>query len=209
VSLSSITPKFYEACAERAKYVAPDWPAEKLDGISLERRWVCSTNPVVKQLSRATRPALAPALCVLLLVASSQSSTGCARRSEEDSPERTVQDFIDRMQRVHGDVQKSKAAYDLLAAQAQANLKERAQRASAAAGRVVRPEEMLAPSRFYLAFQPRSWSTTQGPGWAVVTAEGESPRERYEIRCVREDEHWKVVVELPELPPIERRTSLP
>lgn len=130
----------------------------------------------------------------------------CAQRSEEDSPERAVQEFIDRMQRVHGDAQRSKAAYDLLAAEARDNLAERAGRASDAVGRVVKPEEMLAPSRFYLSFQPRAWSAEQGPDWAIVTAEGESPRERQQIRCVREGGQWKVVLDLPGLPPVQRRT---
>jgi hypothetical protein len=116
-----------------------------------------------------------------------------------------VQEFIDRMQRVHGDAQKSKAAYDLLASEARAKLEERAERASAAVGRVVKPEEMLAPSRFYLSFQPRTWSSREGPGWAVVTVEGESPREKREIRCLREQAEWKVVLDLPDLPPLERR----
>jgi hypothetical protein len=129
----------------------------------------------------------------------------CARRSDEDSPEYAAREFIDRMQRVHGDVQKARAAYELLAAADQAKLAERAARASAAMGRVVQPEEMLAPSRFYLSFQPRSWSSERGPSWAVVTAEGESPRERHQIRCVREQDRWKVVIDLPELPPVERR----
>lgn len=132
-------------------------------------------------------------------------SSACAQRSEEDSPERVAQEFIDRMQRVHGDPQKSKAAFELLAAGARANLAERAERASAAVGRVVKPEEMLVPSRFYLSFQPRSWSTEQGAGWAVVTVAGESPSEQKQIRCLRENNEWKVVVDLPELPPIERR----
>ena len=109
------------------------------------------------------------------------------------------------MQRVHGDVQKSRAAYELLALEDQAKLTERAARASAAMGRVVQPEEMLAPSRFYLGFQPRSWSAEQGPNWAVVTAEGESPRERKQIRCVRENERWRVLIDLPNLAPIEHR----
>ena len=81
----------------------------------------------------------------------------------------------------------------------------RAERASAAVGRVVRPEEMLAPSRFFLSFQPRVWSSREGPGWAIVTVEGESSRERREIRCLRENGEWKVVLDLPELPPLERR----
>lgn len=130
---------------------------------------------------------------------------GCAQHSDEGSPERAVQEFIDRMQRVHGDVQKSKAAYELLASDARAKLAERAERASSAVGRVVKPEEMLAPSRFYLGFQPRTWSSREGPGWAVVTVEGESARERSEIRCMREQGEWKVVLDLPELPPLEHR----
>jgi hypothetical protein len=135
------------------------------------------------------------------------SLSGCARQASDDTPERAVQEFVDRMQRVHGDSSKSKAAYELLAAPARANLEERAKRASAASGRTVTPAEMLAPSRFFLSFQPRSWNTERGTDWAVVTAEGESPSQRKQIRCVREQGHWKVVLDLPELPPLERRDS--
>jgi hypothetical protein len=133
------------------------------------------------------------------------AALACAQHSDEGSPERVAREFIDRMQRVHGDAQKSKAAYDLLAAEARAKLEERAERASAAVGRVVKPEEMLAPSRFYLSFQPRTWSSREGPDWAVVTVEGESSHERSEIRCLREQGQWKVVLDLPDLPPLERR----
>jgi hypothetical protein len=129
----------------------------------------------------------------------------CAQHAEEGSPERAVQEFIDRMQRVHGDTQKSKAAYDLLASEARLELEERAERASATVGRVVKPEEMLAPSRFYLSFQPRAWSSRKGPGWAVVTVEGESSKEKREIRCLEENGEWKVVLDLPDLPPIQQR----
>jgi hypothetical protein len=132
-------------------------------------------------------------------------SLACAQHAEDGSPERAVQEFVDRMQRVHGDAQKAKAAYDLLATEARAKLEERADRASAALGRVVRPEEMLAPSRFFLSFQPRAWSSREGPGWAIVSVEGESSRERREVRCLREGGEWKIVLELPDLPPIERR----
>jgi len=123
---------------------------------------------------------------------------GCARQASDETPERIVQDFIELMQRVHGDASKSKAAFELLAAPARANLEERAKRASAASGRSVTPEEMLAPSRFYLSFQPRTWTSERGPDWAIVTAEGDSPNQRKQIRCVREQGRWKVVVDLPE-----------
>ena len=132
---------------------------------------------------------------------------GCARQASDETPERAVQEFIERMQRVHGDASKSRAAFELLAAPTRANLEERAKRASAASGRNVAPEEMLAPSRFYLSFEPRTWSTERGSDWAIVTAEGESPSQRKQIRCVREQGRWKVVIELPELPPLERRNS--
>ena len=132
---------------------------------------------------------------------------GCTRQTSDDTPERAVQEFVDRMQRVHGDATKSKAAYELLAAPARANLEERARRASATSGRTVTPEEMLAPSRFFLSFQPRSWNTERGPDWAVVTAEGESASQRKQIRCVQEQGHWKIMIDLPELPALERRDS--
>jgi hypothetical protein len=143
----------------------------------------------------------------LLAALSFSTLQACARQAADDTPERAVQEFNERMQRVHGDTSKSKAAFELLAASARANLEERARRASATSGRNVAPEEMLAPSRVYLSFQPRSWSTERGADWALVTAEGDSANERKQIRCVLEQGRWKVVLELPELPPLERRGS--
>jgi len=156
---------------------------------------------IARSSTRTLERALGSAvLCAGLLL-------GCARQASDETPERIVQDFIELMQRVHGDASKSKAAFELLAAPARANLEERAKRASAASGRSVTPEEMLAPSRFYLSFQPRTWTSERGPDWAIVTAEGDSPNQRKQIRCVREQGRWKVVVDLPELPALERRDS--
>ena len=146
------------------------------------------------------RAALALVACALPL-----GGASCAEGSPGDTPERVVQQVIDRMQQVHGDVDKASAAYELFAADARRNLAERAERASAAAGRVVRPEEMLAPSRFHLGFQPRSWSTRRGARWAIVTVEGKGPRQRREVRLVREEGQWRVVLDLPELPPVQHR----
>ena len=157
-------------------------------------------HPWLRRFAAPRRRRLLPALVLALLL-------GCARQASDETPERAVQEFIDRMQRVHGDPARARDVVELLAASARANLEERARRASATNGRAVAPEEMLAPSRFYLSFQPRSWSSELGADWAIVTAEGDSPDQRKQIRCVREAGKWKIVLDLPELPPLERRAT--
>jgi hypothetical protein len=159
-----------------------------------------ASSPLLQSARRPLRTGLSRLALVLLLA-------GCARQASDETPERAVQELIDRMQRVHGDPARARDVYELLAAPARANLDERARRASASNGRAVAPEEMLAPSRFYLSFQPRSWTSERGEDWAIVTAEGDSPEQRKQIRCVRESGKWKVVLDLPELPPLERRET--
>jgi hypothetical protein len=131
---------------------------------------------------------------------------GCDRESPDARPERVVEEFVQRMQRVHGDGKAARAAYDLLWSQAKENLNERAKRASAVAGRKVTAEEMLAPSRFSLVFTPKSYRATIQGDWAVVTATGEVPdMQQRRIQCVRENGLWRVVLELPPLPAIRSR----
>lgn len=146
----------------------------------------------------ARRGAIVGLLSILLALA-------CQRRSDFDSPEQAVRALVDRMQRIHGDPERSLAAFEMLSKTTQDNLRERAQRASAAAGRVVRPEEMIAPSRFFLDFPVVRWSTRRGSDWAIVKVEGDGPDMQREIRCRLENGEWRVVIRLPELPPLKRR----
>ena len=132
--------------------------------------------------------------------------TGCEAEANDSTPERVLQEFMDRMQRVHGDSRAARLAYELLWADARRNLAERAKRASAVAGREIAPEEMIAPSHFSLAYRPKKLSSRIDGDWAEVTVSGESSSASpHIVKCVREDGHWRVVLELPPLPPIQRR----
>jgi len=99
----------------------------------------------------------------------------------------------------------ARAAYELLWGEAKRGLAERAKRAGAVAGRDVAPESMIAPTRFSLSFQPKRYTARIDGDWAVVSITGESPSQYHEVKCVREDGRWRVVLVIPPLPPIQRR----
>jgi hypothetical protein len=151
----------------------------------------------------ARRVALRQALC-LLATPLWATLGGCQEEASDGEPERVVSEFIQRMQRVHGERKAARAAYDLLWSDARRNLAERAKRASDVAGREIAPEEMLPPSRFSLHHKPRHFEMRIDGDWAEVAVTGEDGAVD-RVKCVREDGKWRVVLELPPLPPIERR----
>lgn len=143
-------------------------------------------------------------LAALALSVSLPSLTACDREPVDASPEAVVEEFLVRMHRHHGDPKAARLAYDLLWSEAKNNLAERAKRASALSGRNVAPEEMLVPSRFSLHFKPKKFESKINGEWAVVSISGEE-NQRHDVRCVLEDERWRVVVQVPALPPIQTR----
>jgi hypothetical protein len=143
----------------------------------------------------------------ITLVGLAFSQTGCEAEAKDSTPERVVQEFMDRMQRVHGDRRAARLAYELLWVDARRNLAERAKRASAVAGREIAPEEMIAPSHFSLAYRPKKLSARTDGDWSEVTVSGEANAQPHIVKCVREDGRWRVVLELPLLPPIQRRAD--
>jgi hypothetical protein len=133
-------------------------------------------------------------------------AVACEEDAADSEPDRLVAELIVRLQRVHGDRKAARAAYDLLWSDARRNLAERAKRASDVAGREIAPEEMLPPSRFALHRKPRHYEARIDGDWAEVsiTSDGGAVDR---VKCVREDGKWRVVLELPPLPPIEKRAE--
>jgi hypothetical protein len=135
-------------------------------------------------------------------------ATGACKTEPIDArPDSTVEEFVLRMQRVHGDPKTARPAFDLLWSEAKKNLAERAKRASSVLGRKVAPEEMLAPSRFTLRYTPRRYDARVDGDWAIVTIAGEVADQRHDVKCVREDGSWRVALDLPPLPPIQKRSE--
>lgn len=132
-------------------------------------------------------------------------TAGCSQPRADANPVQVVQTFIERMRAVHGDPTRAQLAVELLWSGARENLEERARRATAAAGQPVSPGEMLVPSVFALSFEPRTFKAEVRGDYATVTVTGRSPNETARVHCVLEDGHWHVIVELPALPPIQRR----
>jgi hypothetical protein len=134
-------------------------------------------------------------------------ASACKSEPIDARPDRTVEEFVLRMQRVHGDPKTARPAFDLLWSEAKKNLAERAKRASSVVGRKVAPEEMLAPSRFTLHYTPRRFDARIEGDWAIVSITGEVADQRHDVKCVREDGSWRVVFDLPPLPPIQKRSE--
>ena len=132
---------------------------------------------------------------------------GCREERRPARPEEVVRQFIQVMQNVHGDPKRGAEAVALLWEPARKNLTERASRATAAVGNEVKPGEMLAPSWFSLQMTPRSFETRVDGSWAEVTVRGQRREDVYNVRCVQENKAWRVALELPPLPPIQKRVG--
>lgn len=142
-------------------------------------------------------------LAYVLLIAALVS---CSRTPPDATPEGAVRELIERMERMDGDPERARAAYELLSSTTRANLIERAKRASSATGRPIPPEQMLAPSRFVLLFRPQQMQARTEGDRAIVEVLGADPAsDQARIPLVREEGLWRIELGLPELAPVERR----
>jgi hypothetical protein len=133
-------------------------------------------------------------------------ASSCSRKAPDLTPDGAVRELLDRIDRTEADPAESHAVYELLSSRTKANLIERARRASTTSGREVPPEEMLAPGRFSLRFEPRKMHVRVADDRAVVDVVGIDPEtDRAEVPCVLEDGRWRIEIPLPALTPMERR----
>jgi hypothetical protein len=133
-------------------------------------------------------------------------ASSCTRKPADLTPDGAVRELLDRIDRTEADPAESHAVYELLSSRTKANLIERARRASTTSGREVPPEEMLAPGRFSLRFEPRKMHVRVADDRAVVDVVGIDPEtDRAEVPCVLEDGRWRIEIPLPALTPMERR----
>jgi hypothetical protein len=130
---------------------------------------------------------------------------GCGRRAPNATPDGAVRELVDRLRRVHGDPVDAKSAFELLSKRTQANLAVRAQRYSAASGKTIAPEAIIAPARFVLRFEPQRYAARLAGGYALVEITGILASDRAQIPCVLEDGAWRVELALPPLPPVQMR----
>ena len=140
-----------------------------------------------------------------LLIALTLSLAGCGRRVPDATPDGAVRELVERLRRVHGDPADARAAYELLSKRTQANLGARAQRYSAASGKMIAPEAMLAPSRFLVRFEPQRYTAKISGPYALVDVTGLLDGERAQIACVFEDVAWRIELALPPLAPVQLR----
>jgi len=132
--------------------------------------------------------------------------SSCQRKPPDLTPEGAVRELLDRIERIETDPTEARAVYDLLSSPTRQNLIDRARRASTTSGREIPPQDMLAPGRFSLRFEPRKMHTRVADDRAVVDVTGIDPEtDRAEVPCVLEDGRWRIEIPLPPLAPVEKR----
>jgi hypothetical protein len=127
---------------------------------------------------------------------------GCEARRPDATPEGTVRELVERLRGLHGDPASATAVFELLSRETRDNLETRARRYGAASGKNIDPAAMLAPSSLVERWSGREFRATIVGGHALVEVRGLLAEQRAEVRCVREGEAWRVVVDLPPLPEV-------
>lgn len=152
----------------------------------------------MERVSNMRRRSLLLSLAVSLLAA-------CEEEDETRAPAEVVREFVERLTQFDGRPDDAQAIFELLSERARANLTARAERYSAASGKKISPPAMIVPGWLTLRFVPQAFSAQVVGRYALVEVAGVGPSDRAQIPCIREEEHWRVDLALPELPPMVTR----
>lgn len=130
----------------------------------------------------------------------------CSSQRVDDKPDTVVRELVEHLRGPVADPARLKSAYALLSKGAQENLQTRAERYTAASGKAIAPEAMLAPPGTSLPFEPRSYRVVRADAASAdVEISGLVEEERVVVHCVREGNAWRVELSLPPLAPMQFR----
>jgi len=90
------------------------------------------------------------------------------------------------------------SAYQLLASASQEQLRARAEFARALSGRTFEPWQMFAEGRFALRVMPRDDNVSERIEGDRATVTVQDQGARADVPLIREDGHWRLVLEIPE-----------
>jgi hypothetical protein len=140
----------------------------------------------------------------LLLVITLVLVAGCGGAPTDDTPSGAVRLFVAAMERSVDDRRGLEQAYHLLSETTRERLVARARMTSALGAAEREPWEMLVEGTAHPRFAPRPGGFREhvdasDPDHAVVTVSGSEAGQVAEIPVVREDDGWRVVLEVPDL----------
>lgn len=141
------------------------------------------------------------AVVVLMLSLVGCWLVGCTEAPSDETPSGSVRLFLDSMARSERDPEALREAYALLAAPTRRALQERAHMAGSLGGRVFEPWEMLVAGRYRQSFAPapgaRGMRESIRGEEAIVTVTDAEGAHTARVPVVREEGHWRVVIEIP------------
>jgi hypothetical protein len=115
---------------------------------------------------------------------------------------------VERLESVGVGERDAREVFELLSERARQNLQARADRYTNASGRQIDPWAMLVPARSRLRFAPHSYKARVAGRYALVDVLGVTDNQIAHVACVREQNAWRVDLQLPELAPMPRRPGV-
>jgi hypothetical protein len=123
------------------------------------------------------------------------------------TPDGVVRAFVEQLAAFKGDARHATRLFEMLSERAKDNLRQRAERYSAASGRKIAPSAMMVPSRFSPGLI-RAYSAQLAGKYALVEVVGTPPSRRAKIPCVFENDRWRIDIVMPALAPLQYRPSI-